>query len=90
MHLSTQNSNHLHQFLYFVNKLYVSISYCSMVSKADANNEWWKLAKPGSWNDPGMLEVGIAEMTITEYKAHFSLWALMKVNYLWIGIILLI
>ena len=34
-------------------------------------------AGPGHWNDPDMLEVGNGGMTSTEYKAHFSLWAML-------------
>nr|WP_225955402.1 NPCBM/NEW2 domain-containing protein [Kibdelosporangium phytohabitans] len=34
-------------------------------------------AKPGAWNDPDMLEVGNGGMTATEYRSHFSLWAMM-------------
>ncbi|SMD23301.1 NPCBM/NEW2 domain-containing protein [Kibdelosporangium aridum] len=34
-------------------------------------------AKPGAWNDPDMLEVGNGGMTETEYRSHFSLWAMM-------------
>jgi alpha-galactosidase len=34
-------------------------------------------AGPGHWNDPDMLEVGNGGMTIPEYRAHFSLWALL-------------
>ena len=34
-------------------------------------------AGPGHWNDPDMLEVGNGKMTTTEYRAHFSLWALL-------------
>lgn len=34
-------------------------------------------AGPHAWNDPDMLEVGNGGMTDTEYRAHFSLWALM-------------
>jgi alpha-galactosidase len=33
-------------------------------------------AGPGHWNDPDMLEVGNGGMTDTEYRAHFSLWAI--------------
>ena len=51
-----------------------------MISRADQNNEWWKYAAPGGWNDPDMLEVGNGGMTTTEYETHFSLWALMKVR----------
>jgi alpha-galactosidase len=32
---------------------------------------------PGHWNDPDMLEVGNGGMTDSEYRAHFSLWALL-------------
>jgi alpha-galactosidase len=34
-------------------------------------------AGPGHWNDPDMLEVGNGAMTATEYRAHFSLWAVL-------------
>src|SRR6202020_20925 len=34
-------------------------------------------AGPGHWNDPDMLEVGNGGMTDTEYRAHFSLWAIL-------------
>jgi alpha-galactosidase len=34
-------------------------------------------AGPGHWNDPDMLEVGNGGMTTSEYRAHFSLWAVL-------------
>jgi alpha-galactosidase len=34
-------------------------------------------AGPGHWNDPDMLEVGNGGMTISEYRAHFSLWCIL-------------
>jgi len=34
-------------------------------------------AGPGHWNDPDMLEVGNGGMTDDEYRAHFSLWAML-------------
>ncbi|HTP68816.1 MAG TPA: glycoside hydrolase family 27 protein [Dongiaceae bacterium] len=34
-------------------------------------------SSPGHWNDPDMLEVGNGGMTIPEYRAHFSFWALL-------------
>ena len=34
-------------------------------------------AGPGHWNDPDMLEVGNGGMTETEYRSHFSLWAML-------------
>jgi alpha-galactosidase len=34
-------------------------------------------AGPGGWNDPDLLEVGNGGMTDTEYRTHFSMWAIM-------------
>lgn len=34
-------------------------------------------AGPGHWNDPDMLEVGNGGMNTSEYRAHFSLWAML-------------
>ncbi|XP_051138455.1 alpha-galactosidase 3-like [Andrographis paniculata] len=50
----------------------------SMTTIADINNKWAAYAGPGGWNDPDMLEVGNGGMTYEEYRAHFSIWALMK------------
>ena len=36
-----------------------------------------RYAGPHGWNDPDMLEVGNGGMTDSEYRSHFSLWALM-------------
>lgn len=43
----------------------------------DLNEPLWSYAGPGHWNDPDMLEVGNGGMTPAEYRAHFSLWAMM-------------
>jgi alpha-galactosidase len=43
----------------------------------DANEQLYPFAGPGHWNDPDMLEVGNGGLTDTEYRSHFSLWALM-------------
>lgn len=43
----------------------------------DMNEPLWPYAGPGHWNDPDMLEVGNGGMTPAEYRAHFSLWAMM-------------
>lgn len=54
-------------------------SCCSngVVDIADQNEPLYSYAGPGHWNDPDMLEVGNGGMTTTEYRSHFSLWALM-------------
>jgi alpha-galactosidase len=48
-----------------------------VASIVDMNEPLWPYAGPGHWNDPDMLEVGNGGMTDTEYRAHFSLWAMM-------------
>ena len=41
---------------------------------ADGINQY---AGPGHWNDPDMLEVGNAGLTLAESRAHFSLWCIL-------------
>jgi len=56
----------------------ISDNWASMLNNFDQNNDWFKQAGPGGWNDPDMLEVGNGGMTNTEYISHFSLWAIAK------------
>ncbi|KAG5558117.1 hypothetical protein RHGRI_008137 [Rhododendron griersonianum] len=56
----------------------INDSWASMTMIADLNDKWAAYAGPGGWNDPDMLEVGNGGMTYQEYRAHFSIWALMK------------
>lgn len=49
----------------------------SMITIADASSRHARVAGPGGWNDPDMLEVGNGGMTAAEYRTHFSLWAIM-------------
>jgi alpha-galactosidase len=51
--------------------------YESMVANLDLSSQYWSAAGPGHWNDPDMLEVGNGGMSRDEYRAHFSLWAIM-------------
>ena len=51
--------------------------WTSMLGIFDLSSQYWHVAKPGAWNDPDMLEVGNGGMTRDEYRAHFSLWAIM-------------
>jgi alpha-galactosidase len=59
-------------------------TWASFTAIMDENNKYASYAKPGTWNDPDMLEVGNygagvggGGMTDVEYKTHFSMWALM-------------
>ncbi|MGH3648912.1 MAG: CBM35 domain-containing protein, partial [Micromonosporaceae bacterium] len=55
----------------------ISDNWTSMIGKAQFNRNLPQYAGPGHWNDPDMLEVGNGGMTATEYRTHFSLWAMM-------------
>ena len=48
-----------------------------MLNILDLQNGIESYAEPGHWNDPDMLEVGNGGMTTEEYRAHFSLWAIL-------------
>jgi len=52
-------------------------SYASMLGIVHRNMGLAGYAGPGHWNDPDMLEVGNGGMSDTEYRSHFSLWAVM-------------
>ncbi|OVA10746.1 Glycoside hydrolase [Macleaya cordata] len=56
----------------------ISDSWGSMLHTADMNEVYADYAKPGSWNDPDMLEVGNGGMKFSEYVVHFSIWAISK------------
>jgi alpha-galactosidase len=49
----------------------------TLLEIVDLNEPLWPFAGPGHWNDADMLEVGNGGMTPTEYRSHFSLWAMM-------------
>lgn len=55
----------------------ISDKWESVVSIFHQNVQYAQYASPGAWNDPDMLEVGNGGMTDTEYRSHFSLWAMM-------------
>uniref|UniRef100_A0A803MNN7 Alpha-galactosidase n=1 Tax=Chenopodium quinoa TaxID=63459 RepID=A0A803MNN7_CHEQI len=57
--------------------IFFSLCEC-MVSRADMNEIYADLARPGGWNDPDMLEVGNGGMSKHEYIVHFSIWAISK------------
>nr|WP_137813592.1 NPCBM/NEW2 domain-containing protein [Gandjariella thermophila] len=52
-------------------------NWATMLSIFQKNLPLARYARPGAWNDPDMLEVGNGGMTDTEYRSHFSLWAMM-------------
>ena len=52
-------------------------SWASVLGILDQQVDLTGFAGPGHWNDPDMLEVGNAGMSDDEYRAHFSLWAIL-------------
>jgi alpha-galactosidase len=52
-------------------------NYASMLKIFKQNVVLNRFAGPGHWNDPDMLEVGNGGMSETEYRSHFTLWAMM-------------
>ncbi|MBP6672299.1 MAG: glycoside hydrolase family 27 protein [Bacteroidetes bacterium] len=44
---------------------------------AEMRKDIRKYAGPGHWNDPDMMEVGNSGLTVSESRAHFSLWCMM-------------
>jgi len=59
-------------------------SCCSngVMDIVDQENGLQTYAGPGHWNDPDMLEVGNGGMTNTEYRSHFSLWAILAAPFM--------
>jgi alpha-galactosidase len=49
----------------------------SVVGIVDRQVDLHPFAGPDHWNDPDMLEVGNGGMTDDEYRAHFSMWAML-------------
>ncbi|GAB3779795.1 alpha-galactosidase [Dyella agri] len=47
-----------------------------MVNILDLTESLYAYAGPGHWNDPDMLEIGNGGMSDVEYRAQFSLWAM--------------
>jgi alpha-galactosidase len=60
----------------------ISDRWASVLTLVDLSSQYWHIARPGAWNDPDMLEVGNGGMTATEYRAHFSLWAMMAAPFI--------
>lgn len=56
----------------------ISATWNSVMGILDAQVGLESYSGPGGWNDPDMLEVGVGQLTDTESRAHFSLWALLN------------
>jgi len=56
----------------------ISARWESVLRNYEAAADLWKYQKPGSYNDPDMLEVGIGGLTKDENLSHFVLWCMMS------------
>jgi hypothetical protein len=50
----------------------------SILRTLDLQENLYPYSKPGTWNDPDMLQVGNGELTSSENRAHFYLWAVLN------------
>jgi hypothetical protein len=53
-------------------------SWDSIVTRIAIDAPLWRYAGSGGWNDPDMLEVGNGQCSESEYRYHFSMWAMLK------------
>lgn len=50
----------------------------TVMAIANKNNQAYKFARPGYWNNPDMLVVGEQGLTQAEQEIHFALWSIMS------------
>ena len=53
-------------------------SWASVLAVLDTTAPLAAYARPGAFNDPDILEVGISPLTNNEARAHFSLWSILS------------
>jgi len=56
----------------------IHANWRSIMNNYEAAADLWKEQKPGAYNDPDMLEIGVAELTEAECVSHFALWCMMS------------
>eukprot|EP00658_Telonema_sp_P-2_P053634 TRINITY_DN4221_c0_g2_i11.p1 TRINITY_DN4221_c0_g2~~TRINITY_DN4221_c0_g2_i11.p1 ORF type:complete len:727 (-),score=188.39 TRINITY_DN4221_c0_g2_i11:280-2460(-) len=54
----------------------VQSTWQSVMSNIHEQNNMSRIAKPGNFNDPDMLQVGNVGLTLTEQYTHMSLWSI--------------
>jgi alpha-galactosidase len=58
-------------------KVIVDLQYSLVQPHDGQNNGIGQFAGPDRWNDPDMLEVGNAGLSVAESRAHFSFWCIL-------------
>lgn len=56
----------------------IAPSWESILEVLDATAPLAAYARPGAYNDPDILELGVADLTEAEARAHFSLWSILS------------
>lgn len=54
----------------------IQATFTSVLSNLDNNNRMAAIAKPGSWNDADMLQIGNAGLSPVEARSHFWAWCI--------------
>ncbi|EOQ98816.1 Alpha-galactosidase [Wallemia ichthyophaga EXF-994] len=52
--------------------------HCSVTNILEKSASLGQKAHTGAWNDLDSLEVGVGNLTVTQSKSHFTMWAFMK------------
>jgi alpha-galactosidase len=56
----------------------IAPSWRHILRSIDSNAPAWAAARPGAFNDPDMMEVGVGALTPAQERSHFSAWVVMK------------
>eukprot|EP00730_Choanoeca_flexa_P001312 TRINITY_DN10580_c0_g1_i1.p1 TRINITY_DN10580_c0_g1~~TRINITY_DN10580_c0_g1_i1.p1 ORF type:complete len:425 (+),score=62.91 TRINITY_DN10580_c0_g1_i1:40-1314(+) len=56
----------------------IDTKWSTIMDRIHTNDQYADVVQPGAFNDPDMLEVGNAPLSMPENRAHFSLWCLAK------------
>lgn len=56
----------------------INANWNTIISKYDIAANLWSYQKPGTYNDPDMLEVGNGSLSEEENKSHFTLWCMLS------------
>jgi len=55
----------------------ISDNWKAVVNNYESAASLWQFQKPGTYNDPDMLEVGVGNLTETENHSQFVLWCML-------------
>lgn len=56
----------------------IHASWIGIMNCYEGNADLWSYQSPGHYNDPDMLEVGVAKLSDEQALSHFALWCMMS------------